>query len=79
MCDMKVFFGIDDPDEELSSIEFFRIAERLPAYKGAVRQQMEIYAHDHREELEQMQKSRAKPKGMDVTADALRGRSGLRA
>ena len=74
---MKVFFGVNDPDEELSSVDFFRIAERLPAYRGAVRQQMEIYTHEHREEIEAMQKENAKPKALPVTREQLQNRSGF--
>lgn len=41
---------------------------RLPSYRGAVRQKLEIYAHEHEEEL----KSMPKQEPINVTADALR-------
>lgn len=51
LCDLKVFFDVDDADEELTSIEFFRMVTRLPAYNGAVRRKLEQYAKEHEDEF----------------------------
>ena len=51
LCDLKVFFDVDNADEELTSVEFFRIVTRLPAYNGAVRRKLELYAKEHEDEL----------------------------
>lgn len=69
LCDLKVFFGIDDADEELTSIEFFRIITRLPAYNGAVRRKLEQYANEHKDELEQGNKTM---EPVTLTPDQLR-------
>lgn len=58
VLDLKVFFGVDDPDEELSAKQFFTMAINLPAYRGAVRNRIEIYVNEHKEELEQMEKDK---------------------
>jgi hypothetical protein len=71
-CDLKVFFGIDDADAELSATEFFRIITRLPAYKGAVRLAIEAWMNEHSDELEQMQKEKAKPQATPIPAGLTR-------
>jgi hypothetical protein len=53
LCDLRVFFGVDDADEELTSVQFFRMVTRLPAYNGAVRNKLEKYAREHEDELKQ--------------------------
>lgn len=70
LCDLKVFFDVDDANEELTSVEFFRIITRLPCYKGAVRQRIEIYARDHKDELEAAQTVTQQP--ISLTPDQLR-------
>lgn len=74
LCDLKVFFDVDDADEELTSVEFFRMVTRVPAYKGAVRRRLEIYAQDHQEEIEAMKQSRTPA---TLTPDQLRSSSAL--
>lgn len=61
LCDLAVFFGITDADRQLSSAEFFRIIPQLPAYKGAVRLRLEVYAQEHKEEIEEMRKVKNAP------------------
>lgn len=65
LCDLKVFFDVDDANEELSAEQFFRITTRLPCYDGAVRRKLELYARQHSEELE------AQDKAMTTTPVAL--------
>lgn len=72
LCDLKVFFNIDDVEEELTSAQFFRMVSRLSAYKGAVRQQIELYAREHEEELKAMRESRSTPAPVTLSADQLR-------
>jgi hypothetical protein len=73
LCDLKVFFDIDDADEELTSKEFFRIVTRLPCYKGAVRQRMEIYAHDHEDEIEaEAENMKRQAQAVTLTPEQLR-------
>lgn len=67
LCDLGSFFDVYDAEEDLTSIEFFRLVTRMPAYKGAVRLRMEIYAHDHQDEVEM---SGTQP--VDITAEQLR-------
>lgn len=52
LCDLKVFFDIEDAEEELTSAQFFLTTSRLSAYRGALRQQIEIYVREHKDELE---------------------------
>lgn len=53
LCDLKVFFDVDDAEEELTSVQFFRMVSRLPAYAGAVRSKLELYAQQHEDELKE--------------------------
>jgi hypothetical protein len=46
-CDLLAFFRIEDPDEELTSAQFFKLAYRLPGFRGAVRHTLEAYANAH--------------------------------
>jgi hypothetical protein len=48
ISDLKVFHGIDDPNEELTAARFFSLAWRLYAYKGAVRLRVEEEANTER-------------------------------
>jgi len=68
LCDLKVFFDVDDADEELTSVQFFRMVTRLPAYNGAVRRKLEIYSKEHEEELSES----TKMKPLTLTPDELR-------
>ena len=70
LCDLKVFFGIDDVEEELTSVEFFRMVTRLPAYKGAVRSKLEAYARDHEDEIKAATEVTQQP--ITLTPDQLR-------
>jgi hypothetical protein len=54
ILDCKVFFDIDDIEEELSCAEFLRIVRLLPAYKGALRTSLEAWANEHEAELADM-------------------------
>lgn len=73
LCDLKVFFDIDDAEEELNSVQFYRMVTRLPAYKGAVRLKLELYANEHKEETQAM----ANPKPLTLTPDELRNSARL--
>lgn len=64
--DCKVFFGINDIEEELSCAEFLRIVSILPKYKGALRTSLEAWANEHEAELNDMKDSIKS----DVTAPA---------
>lgn len=61
ICDCKVFFGVDDIEEELTSAEFFRIVKALSSYKGAVRAALELWAREHEQELEAMKETPPAP------------------
>lgn len=71
VCDCKVFFGVDDIEEELSSAEFLRMVSVLSAYKGAVRAALELWAREHEEELEAMKEAPPTP-AITLSADQLR-------
>lgn len=70
LCDLKVFFDVDDAEEELSSVEFFRMITRLSSYKGALRHQLEVYAREHEDELKPEAKLNQQP--LTMTPDQLR-------
>jgi hypothetical protein len=72
LCDLKVFFDIDDADEELSSTQFFRLVTRLPAYNGAVRRKLEVYAQEHEDELKRDRETAMQPAPVTLTPDQLR-------
>jgi hypothetical protein len=52
--DCKVFFDVDDIEEELSCAEFLRIVRLLPRYKGALKASLEAWANEHEAELGDM-------------------------
>lgn len=72
ILDCKVFFGVDDIEEELSSAEFLRMVRLLPAYKGAVRSAVEAWANEHEAELEEMKNGEVKAPPVSLTPDQLR-------
>jgi hypothetical protein len=42
---LYAFFQVNDPEEEMTAAQFFRVAYRLPAYRGAVRAFVDEYVN----------------------------------
>lgn len=77
ICDCKVFFDIDDVEEELTSVEFLRIVRLLPSYEGALLGAVKAWAKEHEAELEDMQNavkeaSQTERPALSLSADQLR-------
>lgn len=61
LADLKVFFDVEDADEELTSVQFFRLIKMLPSYSGATRTAIEAWSREHEEELKNMQEANKPP------------------
>jgi hypothetical protein len=74
ILDCGVFFDIYDIEEELSSAEFLRIVRLLPAYDGALKTSLEVWAKKHEAELTDMQEAvqTAASAPVALSADALK-------